>query len=115
MFVYICKCAARTVIVPSGLSDVLLRDQSFSASKIMRELKHSVITKVHFARDSFQKHYPHTRGNAADSPSDVFHAFYHPCRVSKKGKQDSRLAQALPEQQCCVPEAQLHSSLLTPS
>lgn len=89
MFVYICRCAVRTVTVPSGLSDVLLRDQSFCASKIMRELKHSIITKDDFARDdSFQKHYPHTRGNAADSPTDIFHTFYHPCRVSttKKGK-----------------------------
>lgn len=78
------------LIVPSGLSDGVgvLRDQSFRATKITRKLKQSFITKVDFAHDSFQRCYPHTRGNAADSSNDVFHAFYHPCRVSttKKGK-----------------------------
>lgn len=44
--------------------------------------------KADFAHDSFQKHYPHTMGNAADSSNDTFHAFYNLCRVStiKKGK-----------------------------
>lgn len=76
------------LIVPSGLSDGLLRDQSFCATKITSKLSHSSITKVDFAHDSFKKHNPHARGNAADSSNDIFHAFYHPCRVSttKKGK-----------------------------
>lgn len=116
MFVYICRCAVRTLTVPSGLSDVLLRDQSFCASK-MRELKHSVITKVDFACGSFQKHYPHARGNAADSPNDIFHAFYHPCSVHNQERESRTPAwfRQYQSSKTYVSDTQPHSSPLTRS
>lgn len=117
VLVYICRCAVRTVIVPRGLSDVLLRDQSFCASQIMRELKLSVITEVDFARDSFQKHYPHTRGNAADSHWYIL-CLLPPMQSVHSQERESRTPAWLRHyrsSRSCVPNAQLHSSLLTPS